>query len=131
MEQKNYLFVYGTLRKNYKLKLKDKVADSIKYFGQAKVSASLYDIGKYPGAIKEDNRNEVIGDVFVVNDPKRVFKVLDEYEGDEFKRQKNRVRLRSGKSVNAWIYWYDQKPVGKRRIPYKNYLNYLRHKRLV
>lgn len=129
MEQSDYLFVYGTLRKNYNLKLKERVARNIKYLGQAKVSASLYDIGKYPGAVKDKENSEVIGDVFLVNDPDKVFKVLDEYEGDEFKRQKNKVRLRSGKSVNAWVYWYGQKPVGKRRIPYKDYLNYLRHKK--
>lgn len=126
--QRDYLFVYGTLRKNYNLKLKDKVAHDITYLGQAKITASMYDIGKYPGAIKENTDNEVIGDVFVLDDPEKVLKVLDKYEGEEFSREKNRVKLRSGKSVNAWIYWYNQKPLRKRRIPYKNYLNYLRNK---
>lgn len=127
--QGDYLFVYGTLRKKYNLKLKDKVADDITYLGQAKISASLYDIGEYPGAIKENNHDEVVGDVFVLNDAEKVFKVLDKYEGNEFSRQKNKVKLRSGKSINAWIYWYNQKPLGKQRIPYKDYLNYLRNKK--
>ncbi|MCX6319503.1 MAG: gamma-glutamylcyclotransferase [Bacteroidetes bacterium] len=129
MERKDYLFVYGTLRRNYNLKLKDKVAASIKYVGQGKVAASLYDIGKYPGARKENSADEVVGDVFVVDDPEKVFKVLDKYEGNEFVREKNRVKLRSGKSLNAWIYWYGQKPVGKKRIPYKDYFNYLKSKK--
>lgn len=130
MEQTDYLFVYGTLRKNYNLKLKEKVASSIKYAGQGKVAATLYEIGKYPGARKENQDDEVVGDVFAVKDPETVFNVLDKYEGDEFVRQKTRVKLRSGKSLNAWIYWYDQKPVGKKRIPYKDYLNYLKNKKL-
>lgn len=129
MTQKDYLFVYGTLRRNYNLKLKAKVASDIAYIGQAKVAASLYDIGRYPGAIKGNTDDEVVGDVFVLNDPEKVLKVLDEYEGNEFSREKNRVKLRSGKSVNAWVYWYNQKPEGKRRIPYKDYLNYLRNKK--
>jgi gamma-glutamylcyclotransferase (GGCT)/AIG2-like uncharacterized protein YtfP len=127
--RRDYLFVYGTLRKNYNLKLKDKVADDITYLGQAKISASLYDIGEYPGAIKENRHDEVVGDVFVLNDAEKVFKVLDKYEGSEFSRDKNKVKLRSGKSINAWIYWYNQKPLGKQRIPYKDYLNYLRNKK--
>ena len=131
MESKNYLFVYGTLRKDYNLKLKEKVAQDIQYLGQAKVAASLYDIGRYPGAIKENNQGEVIGDVFIVNNPTKVFKILDKYEGNEFFREKNRVKLRSGKFVNAWIYWYTRKPLGKRRIPYKDYFNYLRNKKTV
>lgn len=129
MTQKDYLFVYGTLRKNYHLKLKEKVASNIAYIGQAKVAASLYDIGRYPAAIKENTVDEVVGDVYILKDPEKVFKVLDEYEGNEFSREKNRVKLRSGKSVNAWVYWYNQKPEGKRRIPYKDYLNYLRNKK--
>lgn len=126
--QKDYLFVYGTLRKNYNLKLKEKVAQDITYIGQARVTASLYDIGKYPGAIKENTNNEVIGDVFVLNDPEKVLKVLDKYEGSEFSRKKNKVKMRTGKSINAWIYWYNRAPSGKVRIPYKDYLNYLRNK---
>lgn len=131
MEHKDYLFVYGTLRRNYNLKLKDKVAGSIRYLGQAKVAASLYDIGKYPGAIKEKTDSEVVGDVFVVEDPEKVFGILDKYEGDEFVREKNKVKLRTGKSLNAWIYWYGHKPEGKKRIPYKDYFNYLKNKKTV
>lgn len=129
MENTDYLFVYGTLRNDYDLKLKNKVSRDMEYVGKAKVDASLYDLGRYPGARKEkDNNNEVIGDVFLLNDPERIFKILDKYEGDEFTRKKDLVRLRTGKSINAWIYWYDLKPDENRKIRYKDYLNYLRKK---
>jgi gamma-glutamylcyclotransferase (GGCT)/AIG2-like uncharacterized protein YtfP len=142
----DYLFVYGTLRKNYDLKLKNRVRDDLQYVGQAKVGASLYDLGRYPGAIKSNKGQEVIGDVFLVNEPVRVLKILDKYEGvadegakaaakgtkaaarPEFVRKKSRVRLRSGKNINAWIYWYNFDPKDKRRIRYKDYLNYLKNK---
>ena len=131
MKQQDYLFVYGTLRKDYSLKLKDKVADNIEFLGRAKVGASLYDIGRYPGAIraKEKSDDEIVGDVFIVRNPDSVFKVLDKYEGDEFVRDRKRVKLRSGRTVNAWIYWYDKNTAGKKRINYKDYLNYLRYKK--
>ena len=133
---KDYLFVYGTLRKNYDLKLKNRVKDGLQYLGQAKIGAALYDLGRYPGAVKDKTGKEVVGDVFLVNDPEGVFRVLDKYEGfakasaakSEFVRRKGKVRMRSGKELNAWIYWYNFDLSGKAPIRYKNYLNYLKNK---
>ena len=132
---KNYLFVYGTLRKDYDLKLKDRVSADLQYVGQGKVGASMYDIGRYPGAVRSSAGDEVIGDVFLVTAPERVLGILDKYEGihpdgrpSEFVRKRNRVRLRSGKLVTAWVYWYNFDPSKKVRIKQKDYLNYLKNK---
>lgn len=132
-----YLFVYGTLRRNYDLKLKNKVAEHLQYIGQAKIGASLYDLGRYPGAIKDNKGSEVIGDLFLLTDPERVLKILDKYEGipgpeaknTEFIRKKTSVRLRSGEEKKAWIYWYNFDPAAKIKIRHKNYLNYLKNKK--
>jgi len=134
-----YLFTYGTLRKNYDLKLKDRVKDSLQYVGQGKIGASLYDLGRYPGAIRDRKGAEVIGDVFLLNDPEKIFRILDKYEGivegskapTEFVRKKQKVRLRSGKDVTAWIYWYNFDPANKVRIKQKDYLNYLKNKSII
>lgn len=132
---KEYLFVYGTLRKDYDLKLKNKVRDDLQYVGQGKVGASMYDIGRYPGAVRSSAGDEVIGDVFWVTDPERVFRILDKYEGvaldrplSEFVRKRGKVRMRSGKQVTAWVYWYNFDPSKKVRIKHKDYLNYLKNK---
>lgn len=124
----NYLFVYGTLRKRFDLKLKKKVEGELEYVGQAKIGAAMYDIGRYPGAVKDGSGKEVIGDVFQVHDPAGVFRILDEYEGKEFVRKKGRVRMRRGGELNAWIYWYEPDPAGKRLIKQKDYFNYLKNK---
>jgi gamma-glutamylcyclotransferase (GGCT)/AIG2-like uncharacterized protein YtfP len=129
MSGTDYLFVYGTLRNGYGLKLKNKVSDELEYLGKAKVSGSLYDLGRYPGAIKQEKKDEVIGDVFLVTNPEKVFKVLDKYEGEEFVREKEQVRLRSGKLLDAWVYWYNKKPEAKRKIRHKDYLNYLKYRK--
>lgn len=129
MNKQDYLFVYGTLRNDYNLKLKNQVAGDLEYVGRAKIEASLYDLGRYPGAIKEKNRNEVVGDVFLIENPGRTFKILDKYEGDKFTRNKSQILLRSGKSIKAWVYWYNQKPSEKQKINYKDYLNYLKFKK--
>jgi gamma-glutamylcyclotransferase (GGCT)/AIG2-like uncharacterized protein YtfP len=122
-----YLFVYGTLRKEYDLKLKNRVAKELKYVGKAKVEARLYDLGTYPGAIK-DKKSEVIGDVFLLSDSEKVLKFLDDYEGDEYERKKEKIKLRSGKLITAWLYWYKGLIKEERRIFYKDYLNYLKRK---
>ena len=136
-----YLFVYGTLRKNYDLKLKNRVKDQLRYVGQAKVGAAMYDLGRYPGAVRSNKGPEVIGDLFLLTDTDKVLRILDKYEGipedggnskesagSEFVRKKGKVRLRSGQEVNAWIYWYNLDPTDKIKIRYKNYLNYLKNK---
>ena len=132
---KEYLFVYGTLRKDYDLKLKNRVREDLQYVGQGKVGASMYDIGRYPGAVQSAAGDEVVGDVFLVTAPERVLGILDKYEGihtdgrpSEFVRKRNRVKLRSGKLVNAWVYWYNFDPSKKVRIKQKDYLNYLKNK---
>jgi len=132
----DYLFVYGTLRRDYDLKLKNRVSDNLRYVGQAKVGAALYDLGRYPGAVRSRKGEEVIGDVFLLSDADRVLRILDKYEGipegrpdqGEFVRKKGRVKLRSGEELNAWIYWYNLDPKERQPIKYKNYLNYLKNK---
>ncbi len=107
----DYLFVYGTLRKDYDLKLKNRVRDQLKYVGQAKVGATLYDLGRYPGAVRSNKGSEVVGDVFLVNEPGRALRVLDKYEGIEegrgedgvFVRRKSRVRLQSRRQVHGGV----------------------------
>ena len=132
---KEYLFVYGTLRKGFDLKVKDRVSNQLQYVGQAKVGASMYDLGRYPGAVRNNKGDEVVGEVFLLDDPARVLRILDKYEGigekasdSEFVRKRNRVKLRSGKEVMAWVYWYNFDPKDKIRIKQKDYLNYLKNK---
>ncbi|HEV2483160.1 MAG TPA: gamma-glutamylcyclotransferase family protein [Puia sp.] len=132
----DYLFVYGTLRKDYDLKLKNKVSADLQYVGQGRVGASMYDIGRYPGAVRSTAGDEVIGDVFEVIDPVRVLKILDKYEGipgnggpTEFIRKRSKIRLRGGKAVMAWVYWYNFDLGKKLKIKYKNYLTYIKKKK--
>lgn len=130
-----YLFVYGTLRKNYRLALTKKLANDWTYLATGKIDALLYDLGKYPGAVKS-NRGEVIGDCYRLDNPEKVLGILDTYEGipdnqpgqGEFIRQKATVKLRTGTNVRAWVYWYNRDPGTKKPLRYKDYLNYLKNK---
>ena len=145
-----YLFAYGTLRKDYDLPVKTRIGNGLQYIGKAKLGACLYDLGHYPGAIpraaakagrtgKTSRGTEVIGDVFLLRDPEKILRALDKYEGiddrrpgdGEFVRKKSRVTCRSGKNITAWVYWYNREPGDRPRIRYKDYLNYLKNKRTI
>ena len=123
---KTYLFVYGTLRKDFPLALKEVVAQDLLYIGTGKVNATLYDLGDYPGAVKGDR--ELVGDVFEVRS-EAVFPVLDAYEGEEYKRAKEAVKLSSGEILDAWMYWYTGTTTDEMRIQNDDYLHYLKNKK--
>jgi gamma-glutamylcyclotransferase (GGCT)/AIG2-like uncharacterized protein YtfP len=126
---KEYLFAYGTLRRKVDLPWKEQLAPHWEYIGRGRVGARLYDLGSYPGAV-EDKGEEVIGDLFLLRDADKVLRMLDKYEGPNFKRRKSRIRLSSGKGLNAWVYWVEPTPPERARIRQKDYLNYLNKKNI-
>ena len=124
-----YLFVYGTLRKDFGLSLMQKVADKIDFVGQGRIKAKLYDLGSYPAAVEELWQNEISGDVYNVHDVEKVFSVLDDYEGPEYWREKANVKMERGEVLNAWVYWYSGEIDETLRIEENDYLNYLKNKK--
>jgi gamma-glutamylcyclotransferase (GGCT)/AIG2-like uncharacterized protein YtfP len=136
MDSKDYLFVYGTLRKGFESPVKEQVSSDLEWIGQAKVKALLYDMGTFPGAIKSSGMNEVLGDVYRVANAEKVFKVLDHYEGyldgdpekSEYIRVRTDVQMNGGKILNVWIYWCNLDLEGKPVIKNKDYLRYLKKK---
>lgn len=136
MDTKDYLFVYGTLRKGYDSPVKEQVDAGMEWIGQAKVKAVLYDMGTFPGAVKSSGMSEVLGDVYQVNDPKVIFNILDRYEGyrendpenSEYIRVKTNVQMNNGKKLSVWIYWCNLDLEGKPVIKNKDYLRYLKKK---
>jgi gamma-glutamylcyclotransferase (GGCT)/AIG2-like uncharacterized protein YtfP len=124
-----YLFVYGTLRKDYGFGLMQQIADKIALAGQGWINAMLYDLGSYPAAVVGLQQNEITGDVYEVLDVEQVFSVLDDYEGPEYKREKVDVRMETGDVLKAWVYWYAGKLDKTLRIEENDYLNYLKNKK--
>lgn len=124
----DYLFVYGTLLRDFSLPLVKQIENKLEWIGVSEINGQMYDLGEYPAILHTNNPNQKVeGEVYRVKDADRIFKMLDEYEGEEYKREKERIRLDSGETVRAWIYWYQQEAHGK-RIRFKNYLNYLKYK---
>jgi len=134
----NYLFVYGTLRKEFGLQLSKDIKEDIVYMGSAAINGELYDIGEYPAALPTKDKNaKIAGEIYQVSHPRKVFKLLDEYEGydkkhlesSEYFRRRELLEMESGEKIEAWVYWYNFPVKNKRRIEQRDYLQYLKSKR--
>ncbi len=128
---KTYLFVYGTLRKEYGLELIQDMADKLRFLGHGKVKAALYDLGAYPAAVEVSGKAELRGDVYEVADAEAVLLFLDEYEGEEYRRELTTVMMEAGEMIKAFIYWYKGETEATLRIEESDYLSYLKTKKTV
>ena len=100
------LFVYGTLKRESSRKRHPLLRDA-RFVAVASMSGSLYDLGSYPGVLREkNNRGRVLGEVYEIPDPDahHALRALDKYEGSEFVRKRAYVTLRDGKRRSAWAY---------------------------
>lgn len=88
----------------------------------------LYDMGDYPAAVKTNEANAIEGDVFEMMNAGEVFKVLDEYEGEEYERQIEKIKMNNGDELEAWVYWYTGGLENKIRISERSYRNHLKIK---
>lgn len=80
--EKNFLIVYGSLRKNqynYHALRKEYGRDSLVFIKSEEIEyAKLYDLGMYPAVLRGIYYDRVIGDIMYCND--KVFKVIEEME---------------------------------------------------
>lgn len=137
ISQPNYLFVYGTLRKEFGLQLTKEIKDNIIYTGGATINGKMYDIGEYPAALPSANEHsKIVGEIYELKHPRKIFRLLDEYEGydrkhlsqSEYYRKKETLELETGEKIQAWVYWYNFPIKNKRKIKQKDYLEYLKKK---
>ena len=116
-----YLFVYGTLRKGIVNKAATMLSQCAGYAGPAVVRGRLYRLAHYPGLVLSGGAGDwVWGDVYAIDHPLPMFRILDTYEGRtaprEFERTTASVLLESGELVEAWVYVYARSTFGRRRI---------------
>jgi gamma-glutamylcyclotransferase (GGCT)/AIG2-like uncharacterized protein YtfP len=106
------LFVYGTLRRGFRLHhhLKRMGAE---YVAAGKVQAELFDLGEFPGARKSSKPGKTIeGELYRLHGVQKSLKVLDQVEGfsprspGSFQRATTEVTVPNGEQRLAWIYWY-------------------------
>ncbi|WP_353662477.1 gamma-glutamylcyclotransferase family protein [Hydrogenimonas sp. SS33] len=99
------LFVYGTLKRGHPMHRL--LAPFARYVAEGSICGKLYDLGAYPGVVEEQGcRHRVFGELYRLTDAAEAFRVLDAYEGSEYRRIELPVRLEGGRSVPAWVYLY-------------------------
>jgi gamma-glutamylcyclotransferase (GGCT)/AIG2-like uncharacterized protein YtfP len=106
----HHLFVYGTLRRDAQRTPEqqepfDVLARHSRWLGEATVQAKLHHVGIYT-AIVYGEEGHVRGEVYAI-DPARyraVMARLDEYEGDDYRRQVVSAVLANGETIEAWAY---------------------------
>lgn len=110
----NKLFVYGTLRRGFRLH-HHLVRLGARFESEAKVPGALFDLGSYPGAKPDTKGNAwITGEIFHLPDIESDLRVLDEIEEfnpDDparslFIRSKVDAVLSDGVLTTAWIYWF-------------------------
>ena len=132
-----YIFVYGTLRKEAALSIGKLLEQHGDYVSRGHMQGKLYEIDGYPGAVESDDKSEkIFGELYIINRPDIVFPQLDEYEGcaesfpepHEYIRKKVAVTLSGGEGVKAWVYIYNNKINNMERIRSGDYYLYVRKK---
>src|SRR5436309_15144506 len=116
-KRKEFLFVYGTLRKGAAHKMHEILSRYSEPVSSAFLQAKLYDLGEYPAAVISENPADVVVGELYALDPERwneALAALDKYEGigkgtpTEYCRERQVVTLEDGTRVKAWVYLYPQ-----------------------
>jgi gamma-glutamylcyclotransferase (GGCT)/AIG2-like uncharacterized protein YtfP len=125
------LFVYGTLMRAYRHPMAVRLSGQSRYLGPGCISAKLYNLGSYPGAVPSDKpQDSVHGDVVELLRPASTLAWLDTYEGcgagapepRAYERVIAPVIFDTGERRDAWVYFYKM-PVGDaRRLPHGRFL---------
>ena len=125
------LFVYGTLMRASGHPAALRLACQSLPIGPGSISARLYKIGSYPGAVASNkSQDSVHGDVVKLLRPAATLAWLDRYEGcgdtapelGVYERVMAPVSLATGGVRDGWVYFY-RLPVHRARwIPHGRFL---------
>ena len=138
MENKHFLFVYGSLRSGFR---NPAYAYLTKYFhliGEALVRGRIYFNGDTPVAVPTADEHSISGELYELNKPDEfewAIGQLDDYEGlnvmpgemPRYRRDRVEVK-REGRSTESWIYWYNGDVHGMPEIESGEVLKYLHGK---
>lgn len=111
-----FIFVYGTLKRGHENPVAQYFHSHSQWVGEGKFAGIIKDLGEYPAAIFDPTaKGFVYGEIFKMNDPKSVLKILDQYEGvgPDFPQPNEYVRTTcpvtmGEETIDCWVYLYNQ-----------------------
>jgi gamma-glutamylcyclotransferase (GGCT)/AIG2-like uncharacterized protein YtfP len=112
----NRLFVYGTLRLGSSNEHADRLRETARYLGAARIRGQLFRVLHYPAlGPPQLEQDWVLGDLFeAITDD--LMQQLDDYEGAEYTRHVAEVMLDDGGKLAAYVYLYALPTAGLTRI---------------
>ena len=127
----DYLFVYGTLRREFDNRMAAFLRQNAKYLYDGVRDGEIYDVGTYPAVLYKEGSDTVVqGNVFkLTGDREEIFRVLDLYEGveeDLYIRALRPVRFGEIQTeMLCWVYLFNSSTYHLRLIPHGDYHLYL------
>lgn len=129
-----FIFVYGTLRKETATSMYHVLARHCEYFSEGYMHGKLYEVNGYPGAVESENQDDKIyGELYRIGNSGLVFPLLDEYEEctdkypepHEYIRKKLTISLSGVGSIAAWVYVFNHDISNLMQIESGDYLKYI------
>ena len=137
IQKDEYLFVYGTLRSEFAIPMYQFLVRHADFFDYGYLQGRLYEIDGYPGLVLSEDTDELVyGEVYLLKNSKKIFKVIDNYEGlnlrwpkpHEYKRKYVEISLTKRKKIMAWSYIYNLPVIDLYRIESGDYASYISSK---
>jgi gamma-glutamylcyclotransferase (GGCT)/AIG2-like uncharacterized protein YtfP len=129
-----FIFVYGTLRKETATNMNDILTRYSDYFSAGYLQGKLYEVNGYPAAIESNNpQDKVYGEIYKIRNSRLLLPELDTYEEctrqfpepHEYIRKKLIITLLDGSHISAWVYIFNHNVQNLMPISSGDYLNYL------
>ena len=131
----DHLFVYGTLLRETDHPRAGLLAYEDR-LGHGRIAGELFDTGRFPAAVPSDDPGRTVrGAVHELRNPEVKLKRLDEEEGnagedaDLFRRERVAVAMDDGRTVEAWVYFWNRPTTGLTPIPSGDYVAHLKERR--
>lgn len=128
----DYLFVYGTLLKDFDSYMSKFLNRNADFIGEAFIQGKLYEISWYPGVtLSKIPSEKVYGHLFKIYEFDKTFKILDDYEGigetssehaNEYRREIIEAFMNNGSIIKTWVYVYNNCTDDLKLIPSGNYI---------
>lgn len=100
------LFVYGTLLSRSNNVFARGLREVSNFEGKGRIQGRLYRVASYPGW-KQTTYNEwVTGEIYSLFEPRGTLLLLDEYEGEDYRRVLVEARIEGSPSLECWAYEY-------------------------
>jgi pyruvate carboxylase len=129
-DKEEFLFVYGTLRKDFGNELHKLITRNSEFIGMATYQGKMYNIGEYPGIVaSDDSSNKVIGELYKLTNSVRLIRILDEYEEFYPENEAESIFVRNAITVNidgtdyeSYSYLYNRSTEGLAEITSGDFL---------